>query len=113
MKLKAPFGVKTPRKTVSVLLILIWILSLITFLIAFSTYVLQLYQAHMIQAAPTNPITRVIIVSAVPTFAIITYATRKNGLKHALGSTLARTAATLMIFELPFDLSSWAERIPA
>ena len=59
---------------------------------------------HMIEASPTNPISKVTIVSAIAAFVIITYATRRNGLKTALTSALVGTLAGPMIFELPFDL---------
>lgn len=104
-------GVTKPGKAVSVLLILIWILSLAVLLVAATTYVYQLYQMHIvaspssaITAAPADPISPVTDASAIGTFAIITYATRKNGLKAALMSALVGTMAAPMIFELPFDL---------
>ena len=104
MKLKRPVGVKRPGKAVSVFIMLIWSLSLVTFLVALLAYVVQLYQMHMIEASPTNPISSVTIISGIAAFVIITYATRKNGLKTALISALVGTMAGPMIFELPFDL---------
>jgi hypothetical protein len=52
---------KSAGKTVSVFLILIWGLSLATFGIAYATYAVQLYQRHMIEAPPTNPISPITI----------------------------------------------------
>lgn len=104
MKLKRPVGIERPGKAVSVFMMLIWGLSLITFFVALFTYAVQLSQMHMIEASPTNPISNVTIFSAIAAFAIITCATRKNGVKTALTSALVGTMAGPMIFELPFDL---------
>lgn len=104
LKLKRPIGIKRPGKAVTGFLVLIWILSLLTFLVCLITYGLQLYQEHLLQATPTSPITQVTLGSAVVAFAVIAYATRKSGLKLASGSALVGTLAAPMIFELPFDL---------
>ena len=103
-KLTHGVGVMRPGKAVSVFLILIWCLSLMTFLFALLTYGLQLAQEHLLSRAPTNPITPVTEISAVATFIAILYLARRHGLKIALGSALVGTVAAPMIFELPFDL---------
>jgi hypothetical protein len=105
MKFKRSVGVRTPGKTVSFFLVLMWVLSLATVAIASSIYVLQAYQEHLLGTTPTNPITPVTGISGIVTFLIITMAcsARKHGLKVALGSAFVGTAAA-MIFELPFDL---------
>ncbi|HYW01848.1 MAG TPA: hypothetical protein VE862_10270 [Candidatus Acidoferrum sp.] len=113
IRLKHPVAVKRPGKTVSVFIVLIWCLSLVTFFVALFTYAVQLSQMHMIEASPTNPISNVTIFSAIAAFAIITCATRKNGLKSALGSALVGTMAGPMIFELPFDLIVMSRTFPA
>jgi hypothetical protein len=112
-RLRNAIGVKPPGKTVAIFLILIWGLSLVTFLIAYTTYGLQLYQQNMIEAAPTNPISPITILSGLATFIIITYLTRSHGLKFALGSAFVGTAAAPMIFELPFDLIVMSRTYPA
>jgi hypothetical protein len=103
-RLTGAVGVKKPGKTVSVFLILIWGISLATFLVALVTYGLQLYQLHMVETPPTNPISPITVLSGIATFVIIAYASRNHGLKIALGSAFVGTAAAPMIFELPFDL---------
>jgi len=105
-------GIKRPGKTVSVFMILIWALSLATFLIAVTTYGLQLYQLHMVEALPTNPISPITALSGIATLVIISYVTRSHGLKIALGSAFVGTAAGPMIFELPFDLIVMARTYP-
>jgi len=98
-------GIKRPGgKAVSVFMILIWGLSLATFEIGYATYAVQLYQQHMIETPPVNPISPITILSALGTFIIIAYLARHHGLKVALGSAFVGTAAAPMIFELPFDL---------
>jgi hypothetical protein len=97
-------GIKRPGKAVSVFMIIIWGLSLATFLIALVTYGLQLYQQNLLAAPPTNPISPITELSGLATFIIIVYLTRNHGLKVALGSALVGTAAAPIVFELPFDL---------
>jgi len=97
-------GIKRPGKTVSAFMITIWSLSLATFLIAYVTYGIQLYEQHMLAAPPTNPISPITDLCALGTFIIIVYLARNHGLKVALGSAFVGTAAAPMIFELPFDL---------
>jgi hypothetical protein len=96
--------IKRPGKAVSVFMILIWGLSSATFLIAYTTYGVQLYQQNLLAAPPTNPISPITILCGLATFVIIAYVTRNHGLKIALGSALVGTAAAPMIFELPFDI---------
>jgi hypothetical protein len=97
-------GIKRPGKTVSLFMIMNWGLSLAVFCIAVATYGLQLYQLHMVEALPTNPISPITALSGIATFIIILYVTRSHGLKVALGSAFVGTAAAPMIFELPFDV---------
>ena len=103
-KLIGTVKIKRPGKTVGVFMILIWVLSLATLLIAISTYVTELYQQHGAVALPTNPISPTTDLSGLATFIIIAYLTRGYGAKVALGSAFVGTAAAPMIFELPFDL---------
>jgi hypothetical protein len=103
-RLSGAVRIKRPGKAVSVFMIMIWGLSLATFLVAVTTYGLQLYQRHMVHALPTNPISPITDISGVATFIIIAYLARSDGLKIALGSAFVGTAAAPMIFELPFDL---------
>jgi len=106
-------GIKRPAgKTVSLFMILMWVLSLATFEIGYATYAVQLYQMHMIQTPPVNPISPITETSAVAAF-IIAYLSRRNGLKLALGSAFVGTAAAPMIFELPFDLIVMGRTYPA
>jgi hypothetical protein len=112
-KLRRAVGVKRPGTAVGAFLVLIWSLSLATFLVAVVTYGLQLYQLHMVRALPRNPISPITALSGIATFIIIAYLTRGRGLKLALGSALVGTAAAPMFFELPFDLIVMGRTYPA
>jgi len=103
-KLKGARGVKSPGKTVSVFLMLIWALSLVTFLVAVLSYGTQLYQENLLGTPPVNAVSPVTEISAVVAFIFIVYVSRGHGLKVALVSAFVGAAAAPMIFELPFDL---------
>jgi hypothetical protein len=112
-RLTHAIGAKRPAgKKVSLFLIIMWGLSSATFLIAVATYGLQLYQQHMLQTAPMNPISPITELCGVGAFIVIAFLTRKHGLKVALGSAFVGTAAAPMIFELPFDLIVMARTYP-
>lgn len=110
-RLKNPLGTKTPSKTTIVLVILIWVLSILAFLVDSSAYIryalllvkYNLLTTHNSSAAP-NPVSSVTVLSAVVTFVLIAYLTRKHGIKVALLSAFVGAAVGPMIFELPFDM---------
>jgi len=112
MKLKRTRRVKTPGKSVSVFLILIWVLSLFTFLVAVVAYGTQLYQEKLLGNSPVNAVSSITELSAVVTFVVILYVTRSHGLRVALVSAFVGTAAAPMIFELPFDLIVMSRTYP-
>ena len=103
-RLHHPKEVKRPGKALGVALVVIWLLSVTTFLIAVSIYVLALYQQVGHFTGPTNPITPVTETSGVVVFFVIAYLARRSGFWGAFGSAIAGTIAAPMIFELPFDL---------
>jgi hypothetical protein len=103
-KLKTPLGMKGPGRAAGGFILVIWGLSIVTFLVAVVTYGVQLFQEGLLQSTPSNPVTIVTALSALATFLIIAYATRGHGLKLALGSAFVGAASGPMIFELPFDL---------
>ncbi len=103
-RLHRSVGVTKPGTTVSILLVVLWILALATFSIAVLTYIRALFQQYGAFTAPTSPITPVTVLSGLGAFIVISYLTRHRGLKIALGSAIVGTIAAPMIFELPFDL---------
>ena len=85
-------------------IVVIWLLSVTTFLVALTTYVRILYQQVGHFTGPVNPITPVTELSGLVTFFVIAYLARRSGFWVALGSAIVGTIAAPMIFELPFDL---------
>ncbi len=104
IRLHHPIEVKRPGKFIGVSLVVIWLLSVLTFLVAVITYVRELYQQVGHFTGPVNPITPVTELSGLVTFFVIAYLTRRSGFWIAFGSAIVGTIAAPMIFELPFDL---------
>jgi hypothetical protein len=97
-----------PGRAISVLMVLIWAVSLAAFFVDSITYGWVLQQANLVAVyrsytAP-NPVTPLTETCAAVTFVIIVLLTRRHGFKVALLSAFVGTASAPMIFELPFDL---------
>jgi hypothetical protein len=107
-RLRMPLAPARPGKVTIIFIVLIWIVSLLAFLVDSVSYGVILKDANLVAAyesytAP-NPISPLTDVSAIIAFVIIVVLTRKHGLKLSLFSALAGAASAAMIFELPFDL---------
>jgi hypothetical protein len=107
-RLRSSMGPARPGRTISVFMVLIWILSVLAFLVDSITYGFVLKQTNLVAVyqsytAP-NPVSRVTVASAAATFVIILLLTRRHGVKVALLSAFVGAASAPMIFELPFDL---------
>ncbi len=103
-RLRHPLGVNRPGKAVSALLIVMWVLSLATLLIAADTYTRELFGQYGNFTPPASPISPITGLYGLVTFVMIAILTRRHGLKLALSSAIIGTVAAPMIFELPFDL---------
>jgi hypothetical protein len=103
-RLHHPIGVKRPGIFLGIALVVIWLLSVTTFLVALTVYVLELYRQVGPFTTPKDPITPVTMLSGLVTFFVIAYLTRRSGFWVAFGSAIVGTIAAPMIFELPFDL---------
>ncbi len=99
-----PREVKRPGKFLGVSIVVIWLLSVTTFLVAVSIYVRALYQQVGHFTGPVNPITPVTETSGLVAFLVIAYLAKRSGFWVAFGSAIVGTIAAPMIFELPFDL---------
>ncbi len=97
-------GVERPGRTVSVFLIMIWILAFLTFSIAVSVYGKTLFDQVGQITLPGSPVFPVTFLSGLVAFVLIAVLNRQHGLRIALGSALIGTLAAPMIFELPFDV---------
>lgn len=97
-----------------VTIIVIWILSVLTFLIAITVYARELYKQVGPYTGPANPITPVTMSSAVIAFFFIIYLAQHSGFRVAVGSAIVGAIAAPMIFELPFDfIVMWRTFPPA
>jgi uncharacterized membrane protein YidH (DUF202 family) len=84
-RLHHPVGVNRPGKAVSILLVVIWCLSLATFAIAVGTYVRVLFQQYGAFTPPTSPISPVTALSGLVAFIMIAlYCAHKVGHKNGV-----------------------------
>ncbi|HLJ35725.1 MAG TPA: hypothetical protein VKU38_18865, partial [Ktedonobacteraceae bacterium] len=104
IRLHHPIEVKRPGKFPGISLVVLWVLSVATFLVAVIIYVLALYRQLGHITGPADPITPVTELSGLVAFFVIVYLARHNGFWVAVGSAIVGTIAAPMIFELPFDL---------
>ena len=103
-RMRRTLQLERPKTILTVLLVLIWSLSVATFAVDLKTYMGALFQEYGGFVAPRSPIAPITLLSAVVTFCAIGYLTRCDGLKIALWSALVGCVAAPMIFELPFDI---------
>jgi hypothetical protein len=108
MRLRSPIAPAKPGRTISVFMVLIWVVSLLAFFVDSISYGFVLEKANLVAVyqsytAP-NPVSRVTEISAVAAFVIILFLTRRHGFKLALLSAFVGAISAPMIFELPFDL---------
>lgn len=113
IRLHRPLDVKRPGKANTVFMIIIWLLSIITFLFGISAYGLQLYQKNLIGTPPENLISPITYLSVLITFILIFVTTWKNGKVIAILSGAVAAMAAPMMFELPFDLIVMTRTYPA
>jgi hypothetical protein len=104
IRLHHPTEVKRPGKFLGASLVMIWVLSVTTFLVAATIYVRALYQQVGHFTGPVNPITPVTMISAVLAFFVIVSLAGRSAFWIAIASAIVGTIAAPMIFELPFDL---------
>lgn len=103
IRIRRPISVKRPGVSVGVAIVVLWLLSVIMFLVALSVYARALIQQVGRFTGPGNPITPVTMLSAMVSFFAILLLARRNGFWVAGGSAIVGTIAAPMIFELPFD----------
>jgi hypothetical protein len=85
-------------------IVVMWFLSVVTFLIASTVYVTALFQQVGHYTGPANPISPVTMASALAAFIVIAVLTGRRGFWVAVVSAIVGTIAAPLIFELPFDL---------
>ena len=106
MRVHHPLAVKRPGKVLGVALVVMWVLSVTTFLVAVIVYALALYQQVGHVTGAVDPITPVTETSGLVAFVIIFVVSlaQRGRFWLAVGSAMVGTIAAPMIFELPFDL---------
>lgn len=104
LRLHHRIEVKRPGKFLSVSLIVMWLLSVMTFLVAAAIYGLADEQQIIRFTGPMNPIFPVTAASGVITFFVIIFLAQRSGPWVAIGSAIVGAIAAPLIFELPFDL---------
>ena len=103
-KLENPLTVKRPGKAVGGVLVVVWFLSILTFLVNIGIYAYLLSQAKSTGTVPNNPITKFTLSFAFLSFLIVFQTNVNQGAKAAFLSGVLAAMAGPMIFELPFDL---------
>ncbi len=104
LKLRNSLQVKMPGKAVGGVLVVVWFLSLLTWLVNIGVYVILLQQAKFTGTIPDNPITKFTLSFAFLSFFLIFQINVEKGAKVAFGSAILAAMAGPMVFELPFDL---------
>lgn len=104
VQLPRPIAVKRPGVAVGALIVVIWLLSVVTFLVAIIVYAEALTRQVGHITGPADPVTPVTFTSGLLAFVAILALTRRSGFRAAVGSAIVGSIAAPMIFELPFDL---------
>lgn len=103
-RLPHPVEIRRPGAAIGMLIVVLWVLSVVMFLVAVTAYVRALFQQVSHIDAPADPITPVTLLSGVLTCIVILYLGQGSGFWVAIGSAVAGAIAAPMIFEFPFDL---------
>lgn len=103
-KLKKSLTVKSPGKAATAMMIVVWILSVFTFLTNVEVYAVQWSQEKLTGVAPANPITKFTFLFALISVLLVFWINRKQGKKAVFWGGVLAAMAGPMIFELPFDL---------
>ena len=107
MRLPHPIAVKRPGKALGISIVVIWVLSVATFLVAIIVYALALVKqvGHVTSVVdPISPITDTLALVSFVVIGVLAYFANRSGFWAAIGAAIVGTIAAPMIFELPFDL---------
>jgi len=110
-RLRGRIGAERPGKLVTSTIVIVFLLSGFSYLMAVKAYVLELKNqlAPLFPSAtghvhPRNPITPITLICGLASFVGVIMLTRKHGAWKALVSAVVGSIAAPFIFELPFDL---------
>jgi len=104
--------VGTPGKVIGGSMVIVWILSILTWLVNVGVYVILFDQAKFTGSIPANPITKFTLSFALLSFLMVFFINRSKGTKVAFWSAAFAAMAGPMIFELPFDLIVMGRTVP-
>jgi len=116
IRLPLPVRPTRPGPVCRVAMIVVWVASIVAFLVCVTIYIKQyihVYGVTAAAAAPKDPITPVTLTAVVVVFVVIMIISRGSpnlGMRLASGAIGAMAAP--MIFELPFDLIVMARTYP-
>jgi hypothetical protein len=103
-RLRRPIGFRPTGRYVAVILVILWVLSFLSFVISIVTYMRALESQVPNLNLPTNSVTPITLTCAVVTFLLIAFLSRRYGTMIALGSGVLGAMVAPMIFEFPYDL---------
>lgn len=112
VRLRHPLGATRPGLAAGVCIVVAWLLSVTSFLVALTISVQALHAQIGTINGPANPITPITVISGLIAFFVIlgltvpsvTSPVSQGQFNVALGSAMVETIAAPMIFELPYDL---------
>lgn len=99
-----PKQVKRPGLFLGVALVLVWLLSVTTWVMAITVYGLAIYQQKGPSTVPPDYTAPVTLTLLLISFIVIAILARGSGFWGAVVSAIVGTIAAPLIFELPFDL---------
>jgi hypothetical protein len=102
-RLRAPIPGPTAGAPVVAILVVVWILSILAFLVDIDVYGIQAKEVAFTLPSPPNPVTPVTLACAGLCFVIVAVLTPAR-IRTRLGNALLCACVGPMIFELPFDL---------
>ena len=103
-RLPLPASLPRPGRTITVFLIVAWLVAIAAFLACFSLYALHAEHEHLGQAPPADPITPVTVICFGIVWFAIALLHNARGWRVSLGAAVIGALVATMIFEFPFDL---------
>jgi hypothetical protein len=103
IRLRRPVRVPRPGRSLTICMLLAWVLAMGAFLAGFAAYVRQVRLDHLAKTQSANPVTMVTATAAIVLFLIVFSATPRDLWGRVLSGVIAAMAAP-WIFEVPFDL---------
>ncbi|HEY7975931.1 MAG TPA: hypothetical protein VID72_11340 [Ktedonobacterales bacterium] len=104
LRLRKPIELRRPGASLSVFLVMCFLLSAVLFLVAAGIYGATAYQQGERFTGPTNVIFPYTATLGIVTFVVIVFLNMRSGFRVAVVSAIVGAIAGPMLFELPFDI---------